>query len=460
MLVLVAIFMFAAVGMAQAYSIDGMVSAGSPVALPNAGLTNYVNPGGMGDALIYGYYNALGSASYVRIVNTSQTLGVGAKVRFREGRNSNEVLDFYICLSAGDQWTAYVSGTNDNSGAATLISMDTDTPTYPSIPTSGVALKSGNPSVVTAADTKEGYLEIIGNVAWSDKPGSGKAVKTSNDCGYMVLNASEAPTSDSGLATLKAAEVDVPNSLAGTMLIYNGSTLYSFAATALADFRSTPKLGSLGVDSVPTLSDADNGIAEVNYALTKDNVYSTFQYASDGTLDTAIINTFPTKRRSLIDSGSGPNATAAGTARVGGSINGPFNDTAYIDSTGAVAGDPCEVISVLQWDDKENTPGSSVNFSPSTPQQKTKCYEVNLVAVGSKVSIINTNLTALTLSTSYSLGRADETFNDGTDTKRVTTLGTGVRARTTYGLPVISITLQSVGSTIQALPSAYSTLIK
>ena len=69
----------------------------------------YLDPSGQGQALIYPYYTVqAGHNTYVSVVNT-QTSGVKVvKVRFREGKNSREVLDFNLYLSPSDVWTGAV----------------------------------------------------------------------------------------------------------------------------------------------------------------------------------------------------------------------------------------------------------------------------------------------------------------------------------------------------------------
>lgn len=482
-----AVCVFAAVGVAQAVQVGGMRS-GSPstAALPVA-LNVHVNPAGLGDALIYGYYNARGAASMIRVVNTSETTGIGAKVRFREGKNSNELLDFYICLSAGDQWTAWVVGDTSTTAPAVLYWYDNDTPTYPDPQANNSATdnqlatqslkygSTGAASSVTADGTKEGYLEIIPNVAWSDTPGSGKTVSTPNDCGYAVLNSSEAPSpTSSGLtAAWKTALSDAPNTLFGSMTIFkttSGPGTYAYNATALADFMAFPTSGSLGVDSIPTLSNSQDTLTGVNYALTRAVQYATYDIESDLTGSTTIINTFPTKRRNIVDSGS--TTSAAGTGLIGGSINGPFNDAAYIDSTGAISGTTttgrCETVSILIWDDEENTPGSTAGFSPSTPTVKSKCDEVSLLVVGTSASSnLNSGLVAFNIdASSFKIGWVKETFSTGgtfAATSRATRYpgGGGPGSMVSWGLPVIGYELQNISGTTYSnmLPLRYSTII-
>src|ERR1043165_910957 len=69
-----------------------------------------LNPDGLGQVLIYPYYttraDGAGNAfnSYLSVVNSTSS-AKAVKVRFLEGKNSREVLDFNLFLSAKDVWT-------------------------------------------------------------------------------------------------------------------------------------------------------------------------------------------------------------------------------------------------------------------------------------------------------------------------------------------------------------------
>jgi len=72
-----------------------------------------INSNGTGEVLVYPYYSALnGTDTYVSVVNTTSS-AKAVKVRFTEGRNSREVLDFNLYLSARDTWTGAVVATTD-----------------------------------------------------------------------------------------------------------------------------------------------------------------------------------------------------------------------------------------------------------------------------------------------------------------------------------------------------------
>src|SRR6476661_10097528 len=146
-----------------------------------AGLANAVdlNPDGLGQVLIYPYYTVNKSQdSLFTVVNTTG-IGKAVKVRFLEGYNSREVLDFNLFLSPHDVWTARVSQTADaaDGGGAAVFTTDKSctSPTIPpegqpfvtagfdgsgADPDTGVQIPAdGGPTDLTR--TREGYLELI-----------------------------------------------------------------------------------------------------------------------------------------------------------------------------------------------------------------------------------------------------------------------------------------------------------
>ena len=68
-----------------------------------------VELGGLGDLLIYPYFNARGSRlTFVKVANVSDYTVV-AKVRLREGVESRELADFVVCLSPHDQFSFWIA---------------------------------------------------------------------------------------------------------------------------------------------------------------------------------------------------------------------------------------------------------------------------------------------------------------------------------------------------------------
>jgi hypothetical protein len=327
---------------------------------------------------------------------------------------------------------------------------------------------------VTADDTKEGYFEIIANVAWADVPGPNtKVINTPNKCGKTVLVNGPAATAGTFLNVFGGVDpipsftppalFDAPNTLIGDTYIFDvaaGQGTFAYNATALANFLNAPFLGSLGVDSFPRLSDATDGLAGVNYVLAKAVEYSLYDLNFNG--QTTIVNTFPTKRLSILNS------------PVGGQINGPFNDTATICTDGRIGATGhcatpydssdlaarCETVGVAIWDDQENTPSiKGCTFSPCQVKQVTykKCDEVSLFTIGLTAKApLNSALvqTPQIDTTGFEMGWVSEDFTT------VAGRWTQFPATTNYayGLPAISYSLQGLigGVFTQMLPLQYT----
>ena len=308
-----------------------------------AGLANAVdlNPDGLGQVLIYPYYTVNKSQdSLFTVVNTTG-IGKAVKVRFLEGYNSREVLDFNLFLSPHDVWTARVSQTADaaDGGGGAVFTTDKSC-TSPTIdpagvpfvtagfdgsgadPDTGVQIPAdGGPTDLTR--TREGYLELItmgdipaGSPLASDithvlngQPDGG----TPPDCSQGTLDA-DAPVSvvapTSGGLFGSGAIVNVGE---GTFFSYNADAIDGFTEIAL--YHGTESLQ-------PSLQDANNpslvttgiarafvfingqlltadyafGVDAVSAVLMSDTIYNEFFVNPDFGANTDWVVMFPTKR--------------------------------------------------------------------------------------------------------------------------------------------------------------------
>lgn len=138
-----------------------------------------LNPDGIGQVLIYPYYtvnaNEEGNVNttLLSVVNTSEN-AKAVKVRFNEGQNSQEVLDFNLYLSPYDVWVASVRNIDN---VPSLFTEDTsctvpnfrDTTFFPDFETTGVAFQvfqlddKGTPEEYDPIFPRgaEGHFEII-----------------------------------------------------------------------------------------------------------------------------------------------------------------------------------------------------------------------------------------------------------------------------------------------------------
>lgn len=138
----------------------------------------HLNPDGTGQVLLFPYFNAQqGYQTNINLVNsTDQTKAV--KIRFREGKYSNDILDFNIYMSPEDVWVGTVKAGDDGKG--NLIGHLRTTDKSCTLPmeaaadcdSTGADGKNRCEAVVpftghnlyknvTADDTREGYIEVI-----------------------------------------------------------------------------------------------------------------------------------------------------------------------------------------------------------------------------------------------------------------------------------------------------------
>src|SRR4029453_14485256 len=130
-----------------------------------------VNADGLGQVLIYPYFttNSVGTTtpvpynSLLSVVNSTAS-AKAVKVRFIEGRASQEVLDFNLFLSAKDVWTAAVIPVGDGAGVFT----QDHSCTVPTVPDTAATAQpfvnfqyAGDGGGDGLDRTKEGYVEII-----------------------------------------------------------------------------------------------------------------------------------------------------------------------------------------------------------------------------------------------------------------------------------------------------------
>jgi hypothetical protein len=312
----------------------------------------FENPGGLGDTLLYGYYNVRGFNNFIALINTDASNGIIGRIRFREAKASVEVLDFNICLSAGDAWFAIIY---DDGTQGFISAFGSDTLTRPDIGAGFEFRHAGNGgNNITAEDTKEGYFEFIG----------------------LIRTPAEISTCPA--ATIGTTLNDVPNALAGGLYLVNplSGEAYGYTATALANFQIAGITTSgIGAEDI-TLDAAVNGIEAVNFALTKANVYGAYVVTDDpGILaETAFVVTFPTKRIS------------ENVGAFGRSPDELFDRDA---GTGCPADLNNVRVSIIIWDDKENQFTPDEQPSPIREQINDFCHEVNVLELQNDVAASN-----------------------------------------------------------------------
>jgi len=393
--------LYAAVAGLGALSVAGVAQAVS------------VNPGGLGQALIYPYYTvrAVGIeipgtvvlAPYNSLLSVVNSTGSAkaVKVRFLEGKNSREVLDFNLYLSAKDVWTAAVIPTTDGAGIFTAdlscttpkISHSSDSPT----PFVNYAYSGSNDDKAgtTLDRTREGYVEII-------------------EMGDVVGSTAVAATHVNGVPPCTPAALASPtapnNTVPGTGGLFGGMTLinvlkgedFAFDATALEGFSSLARWFEPG-DVRPTLADVNpktsvvvsgpsvfitswvgsgNNVDPVSAVLMHNNVYNEFVLDANTHSGTAWVVTMPTKREYVF--------VGSGSAQ-------------KLFQSNFSASGSCDEVVLTQYDREERTIISDTSFSPPPPTlTDSLCWEANVIDFSSRNVLASKNNTSL--STSFENG--------------------------------------------------------
>lgn len=375
----------------------------------------HLNPEGLGQALIYPYFNTLnGQHTDVHLVNTTnQTKAV--KIRFLEGQNSREVIDFHVYLSAYDHFSGVIFA--DPNGEGAIFKTSDTTCTQPAIPAAGVKFRNfaylDDAGTNSLSRTREGYLEVIemgvlgaenaagvvieqnGNTAdGSFRPG--RAVQHVNgvprDCS-VVRNAwnggAWATDPTNGVTNVGAG------GLYGFASVFNVAegTSATYSAVAIADFNTEPgeNLHMPAGDTAPSLADVfpessifsgelvledayTNAIDAVSALFTRSSLHNDYITEDALSAETDWVVTFPTKRFYMEP------VDLQGTPAV--DVNRPERQPFTAAFTEDLA---CEHIAVTYYDREEGTVTVTVedDFSPRPPTTVdgwNLCTEVNVIS--------------------------------------------------------------------------------
>jgi hypothetical protein len=414
----------------------GLGAAGSAQAV-------HINPDGTGQVLVYPYYTVQGGwSTYIHVVNTTD-YAKAVKVRFLEGKNSQEVLDFNLYLSPKDEWAAEIAAST--SGGAVIKTADTSCIAPRAITTAGEEFRTSEfsgDSVNAIGRVKEGYAEVIemGNLLAPYSAYATHVSGTPYNCAALRASA----------ATTNVAELNAQNGISAptgglygfaSLINVNEGMKTSYDATALDNFRDRSTAIHTGPGSLQPSLTQSNTDAEVLVgnqiiefaALTgyaEDNISALFMKASiqnDYVVDsgrdskTDWVITFPTKRYYV------NRAT----------VRAPFQNV-WSKTTSR----SCDDIGITYYNREEATTTSVDDFSPM-PDGETMalCNEVNTLTVrpnGATAASYDTLFDAVYtaagfgLDSNFSYGWMDLSFTS-TNATAVGLVGDGV---TFYGLPV------------------------
>lgn len=265
-----------------------VAAAACAMALAGAANAVMVNKDGTGDFLIApAYFIGGGMTTDLKVINTSATDSVVAKVVFRHPVTSAEVLDFLIYLSPSDVWNGTVSCQTADAVGTCTSSVVTSTDDSMQLDGSASFGTAAAPATVVSngangrnALPNQGYVEVV--------MGSNYAVAP-NRPGVAKANIVAAHVAAGGLVGVAAT----PNVLTGTVTA-NAPSIGSatLPMVALADYDNSVKV------EVGTLSGLDvvgqrTPVRDVEEAIWTNNVAVPYSVGA-GKLSLATF-TFPTK---------------------------------------------------------------------------------------------------------------------------------------------------------------------
>ncbi len=390
--------------------VAGIVGAAGLVSVSNA--VN-INPDGLGQALIYPYYTVnKGNNTLISVVNTTnQTKAV--KVRFLEGRDSQEVLDFNLYMSPFDVWTAAIvsdgaEGTDPAAAPPARIFTSDTSCTVPAIPAAGEPFKNfqyatGDVKVTgpwELSRTREGHLEII-EMGYLTAGGSFANAAKHSPAGVpancAVLDSAWSPGGTGIWLADASVQMNPPsgglfggaeivNPANGTNISYNADAIEGFYISATGNLHTNPGsvLPSLAQAQTNDFGDATAivfsngtltqfpfvgagaGLKAVSAVFMHNEIYNEFASRTSANLSVQSewVITFPTKRLHI---------RQAQPARL------PFRTAYNITNGGA-----CETVQITFWNREESAvaPGGT-GFSPPPPGQTSTnpqlCFEAQVV---------------------------------------------------------------------------------
>jgi hypothetical protein len=391
------------------------LAGASVLGLAGAAQAVNVNPDGLGQVLIYPYYTVRSAGdgaefnSLLSVVN-STPLAKAVKVRFLEGKNSKEVLDFNLFLSAYDVWTAAIVPTAN--GGAQLLTSDTSC-TVPNNISGQIFLPyqyQNDPVAATPTlydRTQEGYVELIemGHII-DTTPLKTAVTHVENAAGKFV------PANCAHGDLITGNGVDVPiGGLFGSMTLVNpkGGLDVAYDPVSLDDFSSSRIFW--GASSInPNLGHADPVSVVTDGKMTYVTDWS-FRTVRDGAAATSAVLMHETLYNEYVTKG----IAAANTEWV---VTLPtktlFYDKDYkvqelfeedFKATGACD----EMTTLLYGREEERTEGQLLPSPlPPGPQANRICWEVNVIKFTDKAIFGSKN--AYDLPPPYDNGWASLTF--------------------------------------------------
>ena len=419
--------------LSQAIALATMVGAAASANAMN------INQDGLGEVLLYPLYTTEnGNSTLINLTNTTDEIKA-VKVRFLEGMNSKEVLDFNLYLSPHDQWSGVVA--LNEKGEPTLFTGDTSC-TVGSIPAAGETFKNYEYGAGSKKDTKDakyhtmerakiGHIEVIemgevqkdfklvGDITAAEAiihGTSGANYRVPGNCG-AVSKAFQAGGNWYTNQTVGMNEVS--GGLYGAAAIINVEQGWQSSNDALALDNTTSSATAIrhykpgyvdpslkhtdsdiffknGVEAYATdYNDVDENLNAVSALLMKESIYNDYVVGAGLNAQTDMVITFPTKR----DYVNGADAPFA-----------PFTEKWSFDNAKA-----CEPVSISYWDNEEQFDQvSEGEFSPLPETEAIAlCYETNTFSISGS-DVLGGKFVGhdMAFKPEFQIGWVDFTFNE------------------------------------------------
>jgi hypothetical protein len=293
------------------------------LSLSTAHAAVHINPDGSGQVLIFPYYTVNNNLNTVYTVTNTTPDTKAIKVRFLEGFNGLEVLEFNVYLDGYDSWSGSLIPTNSTIGSHTgepsVLHVSADNSCSPFLITSGQEFLpwviETDPPNTSMQRSREGVIEVIEMATfldqgvtslWADHGTSGVPI----NCAAI-----EADWNDNGVYDTED-ERDVTGGLVGSVTLVNVAEGLSTAyrAIALDDFWTSDSgshtepgalLPNLAFGDVQSAVVIDNQVYEGQWTTGAESVTATLmshrlinEYNIDplNTSQTEWVISFPTKQ--------------------------------------------------------------------------------------------------------------------------------------------------------------------
>lgn len=398
----------------------------------------YVNPDGLGQVLIYPYYtvretNGNAYNTLLSVVNSTGSVK-GVKVRFMEGKNSRETLDFNLYLSPYDVWTAAIIPTAEGAAVKTSDTSCTTPAQLPAAgqpfvnyaysgfnPTTGVPAWDGSPQDLDRG--REGYFEIIEMgvithataAAWATHTNSyargtmAPFVPLATSVGFNCTAIQAADNTVAGMGQYMVAPTGglfggetVVNVFEGTdytadpvaLDAFSNIVLWNNPGTIFPNLANvTPKVSTTfgNVGGAPMLVQTAWSLIwnlpadPVSAVLMHDAIVN--EYVVDGSANNAAygtdwVVTFPTKWN-YYEPALGVYFSNMVDAEI--PVLGLFQRN-YSDGA-------CDNVSIRMWDREERSPVAQGGFSPPAPGEVTPrlCWEANVITFNNSNVLASVN---------------------------------------------------------------------